>query len=54
VHRQYEHRLGPIVARAKRWLSAGFAYDVVKYNQRTANVSFIRCPGFDGILVFAA
>jgi len=47
VHRQYEDRLGPIVARAKRWLPACFAYDVVKHNRRTASVSFIRCPGFD-------
>ncbi|MCY2993115.1 MAG: hypothetical protein NTY19_35315, partial [Planctomycetota bacterium] len=47
VHRQYENRLGPIVAWAKRWLPEDSAYDVVKYNRRTQAVSFICCPGFD-------
>jgi hypothetical protein len=47
VHRQYEDRLGPTVALAKRWLPAGYDYDVVKYNRRTEAVSFIQCPEFD-------
>ena len=47
VHRQYEEFLGSTVAWAKRWLPDDFPYHVVKYNQRTLNVSFIRCSGFD-------
>lgn len=47
VHRQYEDRLGQVVAQAKRWLPEGCAYDVVKYNGHTQAVSFIQCSGFD-------
>ena len=47
VHRDYEDRLGPAVAEAKRRLPDGAVYHIVKYNVRTQAVSFICCPRLD-------
>ncbi len=47
VHREYEDRLGATVEWAKRHLPEHYDYTVVKLNQRSDSVSFIRCPNFD-------
>ena len=47
VHRSYEDRLGPVVQIAKTKLPPTFRYNVVKYNYRTRNVSFVQCDDFD-------
>jgi len=47
IHRRYEDVLGEVVAEAKERLPAGFEYQVVKYDARSGNVSFIESPDFD-------
>ena len=47
VHREYEEVLGEVVVKAKHELPAGFEYHVVKYDQRTGNVSFVETNDFD-------
>lgn len=48
VHRLYEcHLPGEVVRSGKRSLSAGFRYDVVRYDWSRNRISFIRVPDFD-------
>ena len=47
VHRQYEDVFGDVVANARKLLPEGFAYQVVKYDSRSGNVSFVESPDFD-------
>jgi hypothetical protein len=47
VHRRYENVFGDVVATAREHLPEGFEYDVVKYDSRSGNVSFVESPDFD-------
>jgi hypothetical protein len=47
LHREYEERLGNLLAAAKAHLPRSCDYDVVKYNARTGAISFVQCTDFD-------
>jgi len=47
VHRQYETVFGDVVATAREKLTAAFEYQVVKYDARRGNISFVSSPDFD-------
>ena len=47
MHRDYEERLGTVLAAAKGKLDGGFVYQVVKYNYRSGAISFVACLDFD-------
>lgn len=47
VHRRYEDVFGDVVATAKVLLPEGFEYQVVKYDARIGNISFVASPDFD-------
>jgi hypothetical protein len=47
VHRKYGRVLSERVQQAKTLIPVTFLYTVVKYNQRTNEVSFIESPDFD-------
>lgn len=47
VHRQYEEVFGDVVLEAKRHLPKSYEYQVVKYDARTGNVSFVESKDFD-------
>ncbi len=47
VHRQYEDVFASPVKTAREFLPEGFEYQVVKYDSRSGNVSFVESPDFD-------
>lgn len=47
VHCQFEDVFGDVVAKAKEQLPDGFEYQVVKYDARSGNISFVASPDFD-------
>ena len=47
MHRDYEERLGTVLAAAKGKFDGGFVYQVVKYNYRSGAISFVACLDFD-------
>ena len=47
VHRQYQNEIPAAVLSAARRSTSGFLYDVVKWDTKTNNVTFVQCPTFD-------